>query len=913
MKPQIYTPEEAQLKQTIETLADHLQPEGDFVTQLESRLMQHEALASTQAVTQAIKPAAPPRRRPRFWQAFRLVATAAMVMAVVGGYLMWPHPNRPETPPTAVSQRPTSTLDSAYPATWTPETRDVVEATPTLALLMAPTLPPPPTATPVVIRLNNISRPDSEDFDPLGDFDTVEFEGNFDGFESISAAEIDEVNHRDNLQYDNTNLPPADMTFQDYGTNPFLNTADDNLSTFGLDVDTASYSLARSYLRDVGQLPPAEAIRSEEFVNYFEADYAGPPESEDGAAFAIHVEAAPAPFGFADHYLMRIGLQGRYIPPEARDPALLIFVIDVSGSMDRGNRLGLVKQSLEILVENLSAQDRVGIVVYSDNSRVLLEPTSASHRSTLLNAINRLQTEGSTNVDAGLRLGYQLAQTHQQAEQISRLIVLSDGVANVDTTSPDGILRNIQAGVDEGITLSMIGFGMGNYNDVLMEQLANKGNGNYYYIDTLRQARRVFVYNLTSMLQLIGYDAKIQVEFNPTVADRFRQIGYENRAIAHEDFRNDRVDAGEVGAGHSVTALYELALHEDAFAADEGIATVYVRYHDADSRQVVELSRTLTVGQVVGRIEAAPPTFRLHAAAAEFAELLGERYWARAGSYQTLLTFAQQIESDLPNHEPLLELIDLIGLAASYASEQPPTQTPPIIQITPPMATEFELAVRHVGQLDREQVTLLNRGPAINLNGWTLEGSPLGIFQFPSMTLGRDGTVRLFTHVGQSRGETLYLNQAQAALQPGLTLILRDASGQEQARLTVQADLPPPPPLPRPEPNGRGFRTPEGEIPTATPTRTIGPFGDGQSQPSTPEPPETEFIEIDPKVDRNSTYEIIITRGKTGKRVVLFVPAWVSKEAEQKIIEEYVHEEEGDSYFVGAPRPGGPPEFDEGE
>jgi Ca-activated chloride channel family protein len=453
------------------------------------------------------------------------------------------------------------------------------------------------------------------------------------------------------------------MFFENSGTNPFLDTEDDNLSTFAMDVDTASYTVARNYLMNFQQLPPAESIRPEEFINFFDAHYDSP---DDEHAFAIHMEAAPAPFGYEGHYLLRVGVQGRYIAPEDRTAAFLIFVIDVSGSMDMENRLGLVKESLALLVDELREDDRVAIVVYSDNSRVVLNPTPASESHDILDAINALHPEGSTNVDAGLRLGYDLAQSHMREGEITRVVVLSDGVANVDTTSPDGILRNISEGVDSGVTLSTIGFGMGNYNDVLMEQLANDGNGSYYYIDNLRQARRVFVHNLTGTLQVIGYDAKIQVEFNPEVADRYRLIGYENRAIADEDFRNDTVDAGEVGAGHSITALYEVALEDDDLSPADLIATAYIRYEDADTREVVELQQGIAYGQVMDSIDEAAPTFRLQVAVAEFAELLRGSFWAEEGNYVDLLTFAAPLESEMIGDEDVAEFMQMLRLAGRF-------------------------------------------------------------------------------------------------------------------------------------------------------------------------------------------------------------------------------------------------------
>jgi len=458
---------------------------------------------------------------------------------------------------------------------------------------------------------------------------------------------------------------PADMQFEDYGTNPFIDTQDDHLSTFAMDVDTGSYTVARNYLLGQNQLPPDEAIRVEEFVNYFDAGYDSPTDE----SFAIYLDSAPAPFGYEGHYVLRVGIQGKYIAPEDRQPTLLIFVIDVSGSMDMENRLGLVKETLALLVNELREDDRVAIAVYSDNSRVVLQPTPASEKETLMNAINALRSEGSTNAEAGLNLGYQVAQENLRDGENTRVILLSDGVANVGNTGPDAILNTIKTGVEAGITLSTIGFGMGNYNDVLMEQLANDGNGNYYYVDNLREARRVFVHNLTSTLQVIGYDAKVQVDFNPDVTDRYRLLGYENRAIADEDFRDDTVDAGEVGAGHSVTALYEMALQEGDLDADAIIATAYIRYEDADTREVVELQKAITVADLLASLDDAPANFRLQVAVAEFAELLKGSFWAEDGSYGAVQALIETTADEFEGNEDVTELVEMIRTAVRLGDQ----------------------------------------------------------------------------------------------------------------------------------------------------------------------------------------------------------------------------------------------------
>jgi Ca-activated chloride channel family protein len=458
--------------------------------------------------------------------------------------------------------------------------------------------------------------------------------------------------------------PYTDMFFEGYGVNPFIDTEDDHLSTFALDVDTGSYTIARRYVTD-GNLPPEDAIRVEEFVNYFDQDYAYPPE---GQAFAIHIDGAPTPFAETDRYrVLRVGIQGYAVPPEARKDVSLMFVIDVSGSMDMENRLGLVKRSLELLVEQLRPTDSVGIVVYGSEARVVLEPTSGAEKGAILEAIYALQPEGSTNAEAGLRLGYQEAMRAFKPEGINRVILCSDGVANVGRTGPDSILETIKGYASEGVTLTTVGFGMGNYNDVLMEQLADDGDGFYAYVDTLKEAERLFVENLTSTLQAIAMDAKVQVDFNPEVVARYRLVGFENRAVADEDFRDDTVDAGEVGAGHSVTALYEVKLHPDAAGR---IATVYLRWEDPDSYEVTELSQDFDSGQMAESFSAASPHFQCSVVVAEYAEILRDSYWAEGSTLAGVLEEAERVSRLLPNDADVAEFVDLVRRANRIAGNQ---------------------------------------------------------------------------------------------------------------------------------------------------------------------------------------------------------------------------------------------------
>ena len=449
-----------------------------------------------------------------------------------------------------------------------------------------------------------------------------------------------------------------DLTFfKHYGVNPFIDTEDDRLSTFAMDVDTASYSVARRFVQD-GYLPEPDSVRVEEFVNYFNQDYPLPGSD----AFAIHIDGSPSPFGGERHWLMRVGLQGKRIPADERKDATLIFAIDVSGSMEREDRLGMVKRSLKLLVEELRPTDEVGIVIYGDRGSVVLEPTDGGESRAINSAIDSLTAGGSTYVEDGLRIAYDMAARSVRPGRITRVLLLSDGVGNVGRTGADSILEQIRAEVDEGVTLTTVGFGMGNYNDVLMERLANDGNGAYHYVDSLSEARRIFVEGLTGTLQVIARDAKIQVDFNPDVVSRYRLLGYENRRVADEDFRNDAVDAGEVGAEHSVTALYELKLRDDA----EGpIGKVHIRYQSPDSETVTEVAREFDRGELAESFENTSPRFQLSAIVAEYAELLRGSYWAQEGSLAQVAQEAQRLQT-LMEWEP--EVTEFTALTARAAS-----------------------------------------------------------------------------------------------------------------------------------------------------------------------------------------------------------------------------------------------------
>ena len=470
------------------------------------------------------------------------------------------------------------------------------------------------------------------------------------------------------------NQPPAyiqnpnnqqtyDTFFQDYGVNPRIDTGDDHLSTFALDVDTGAYSIMRNYINQ-GGLPPQDSVRVEEYVNYFNQGYPYPPE---GQAFGINIDGGPSPFEENQAYqIMRVGIQGYAVSEEERKDVSLTFVIDISGSMDMDNRLGLVKRSLGLLVKQLRPSDRVSIVVYGTSAKVILEPTAGDHTDRILRAIDRLEPGGVTNAEAGLLLGYQMADEAFIREGINRVILCSDGVANLGETDAGSIWNEISEYAGKHITLTTVGFGMDNYNDVLMEQLADKGNGFYAYMDDIQEARRLFIENLTSTLQVIALDARVQVDFNPEVVSRYRLVGFENRDIADEDFRNEHVKAGQVGAGHSVTALYEVKLNEERRG---NIATVYLRWKNPDSLKSIETSESYSTDQFASSFNRTNPHFQWTVLVAEYAEVLRDSYWAKNISLYSIQEQAERVSDRLNEDEDVAEFVTLMHQAVRYAGE----------------------------------------------------------------------------------------------------------------------------------------------------------------------------------------------------------------------------------------------------
>jgi Ca-activated chloride channel family protein len=458
------------------------------------------------------------------------------------------------------------------------------------------------------------------------------------------------------------------------------------VSTFSIDVDTASYSNVRRMLMQEGRLPPHDAVRIEEMVNYFRYDY--PDATSADAPFSLSMELAPAPWDPRRH-LLQIGLEG-YQPARAQRPAAnLVFLVDVSGSMRNPNKLGLVQRSLNLLLQEMDENDRIALVVYAGAAGLVLDSTPADRKARIRRAINSLTAGGSTNGGAGIRLAYDVATEHFIKDGINRVIIASDGDMNVGTVDLNALKNLISAKRETGVGLTTLGFGGGNFNDALMEQLADAGNGSAAYIDSIREAQKVLVEQMDSTLMTIAKDVKIQVEFNPAEVLEYRLIGYENRMLRREDFRNDKVDAGEIGAGHTVTALYELVLADSDAAqvpdlryaqharADQDyaangvesgeLAYIRIRYKQPDASTGTELGQAILKNMTRDSISSASANLRFSAAVAGFGQLLrGGRFTGQWG-YDEAIELARGARGEDP-HGYRSEFVAMARLAKSVSA-----------------------------------------------------------------------------------------------------------------------------------------------------------------------------------------------------------------------------------------------------
>ncbi|CAI8850205.1 Ca-activated chloride channel homolog [Pseudomonas chlororaphis] len=468
--------------------------------------------------------------------------------------------------------------------------------------------------------------------------------------------------------------------------NPIQNVAQAPVSTFSVDVDTGAYPNIRRLLNQ-GSLPPQGAVRLEELVNYFPYDYALP---GDGSPFGVTTEIAPSPWN-PHTRLLRIGIKASDRTVAELAPANLVFLVDVSGSMDRREGLPLVQSTLKLLVDQLREQDRVSLVVYAGESRVVLEPTSGRDKAKIRNAIEQLTAGGSTAGASGIQLAYQMARQGFIKNGINRILLATDGDFNVGISDFDRLKQMAVEQRKSGVSLTTLGFGVDNYNEHLMEQLADAGDGNYAYIDNLREARKVLVDQLGSTLAVVAKDVKLQVEFNPAQVSEYRLLGYENRALKREDFNNDKVDAGEIGAGHTVTALYEIvpkgeqgwleplrygqaqASSESNSKGDE-LAMLRVRYQAPQGGSSRLIERPILASQQHGKLAQASDDLRFSAAVAAFAQQLkdgrytgdfglkdtvalargakGEDRFGLRGEFVQLVELAQSLQTAAPVDQP---------------------------------------------------------------------------------------------------------------------------------------------------------------------------------------------------------------------------------------------------------------------
>lgn len=433
--------------------------------------------------------------------------------------------------------------------------------------------------------------------------------------------------------------------------NQFINSLNDPLSTFSIDVDTASYANVRRFILG-GSLPPGGAVRTEEMINYF--NYSDPTPG-NSKPFSLKAEVGPSPF-HNDYKIVRVSLNSQELPTAQLPPSNLVFLIDVSGSMNQPNKLPLLKQSLKLLVGQLSSQDRVAIVVYAGSDRVVMLPTPGNEHDTITQAIDNLRSGGSTHASKGIQTAYELAGRVYMPGGNNRVILVSDGDFNVGITSRSELQTLIEDKRKSGIYLTVLGFGGGNYHDDTMEILADKGNGNYAYIDSLLEAKKVLIKERSGTLFTLANDVKIQVEFNPKLVGAYRLIGYENRALEDEDFRNDKKDAGEIGAGHHVTALYEIipAGHTDIPDVDQlkyqrtttkpalhnrELLTVKLRYKPRGSHASTQISTTVSDSN--RPLDTTSSDFRFAASVAGFAMLLKDSEYLGNFSWDDCLNLAK--------------------------------------------------------------------------------------------------------------------------------------------------------------------------------------------------------------------------------------------------------------------------------
>jgi len=461
----------------------------------------------------------------------------------------------------------------------------------------------------------------------------------------------------------------AQQIFKDYGVNPTISTANERYSTFAMDVDTVSYQLAKGSLKS-NRLPNKASIRVEEFINNFDYNYAS---SDD--VFSVSAEVVPSPYRPGFH-LLHVGVKAQHIADEQRLPANLVLVADVSGSMNSYDKMGLQKRALTTLVSQLGPKDSVAIVTYSQEAKVLLKPTKVRNKAKIYKAIQKMRAGGGTNVEQGLWQGYALADAMAYPGHANRVVLTSDGLANIGYVDPTEIVQRVEYYKQRNIFLTTVGVGKSMYNDYLLEQLANNGNGNYLYLANRADIERNFVDGLTTQLQVVAKDAKIQLTFNPNRVSLFRQIGYENRGLQTRDFLDASKDGGEVGANQQVTALYEIKLIDQNDGAD--VANIALSYKKPEGSKVFTLDKVIPSTVVRLTSETASSDTLVSMAVAAFAEKLRQSYWSRSYDYRQIQSQLTLLPRRVKNSVQVSELQDLLYQAArldlrrdSYADRLP--------------------------------------------------------------------------------------------------------------------------------------------------------------------------------------------------------------------------------------------------
>ena len=467
--------------------------------------------------------------------------------------------------------------------------------------------------------------------------------------------------------------------YKHFDDNPVKRVAEQPVSTFSIDVDTGAYANVRRFLNQ-GRLPREDAVRIEELVNYFSYDY---PQPEGNTPFSVTTELSSTPWN-KDTLLLHVGIQGKDTAKQTLPPSNLVFLIDVSGSMQSPNKLELLKTSMKLLSKQLRPQDKVSMVVYAGASGVVLPPTAGDQTATIHQALDKLTAGGRTNGAAGIKLAYQVAQQSFIENGINRVILATDGDFNVGTTNFDALIDLVEEKRKGGVSVTTLGFGMGNYNDHVMEQIADAGNGNYAYIDTLNEAQKVLVDEMSSTLNTIAKDVKIQVEFNPSQVAEYRLVGYENRQLKREDFNNDKIDAGEIGAGHTVTALYELSLiggkgnHMDPLRygskslleksiKNHELAFLRLRYKQPGGDTSTLIEQPIDQ-QHKTELTGSSDRFRFAASVAAFGQQLRGADYLKDYSYDDILNLARQSRGDDP-FGYRGEFVKLVNLAKSLSTQ----------------------------------------------------------------------------------------------------------------------------------------------------------------------------------------------------------------------------------------------------